>query len=352
MLDVRKLMKEINNLYDYGEGKYNSFLSYLEELNFIKNKEDKYVITKKWVDFSGKLTREDFVSSLVCYYPPFFKHLLWKNYREAYAIGQSGDGESLYEFIDSIPKLAKKILDLKEKKLIETDEIKSFYGPVFKGYPQYRNILNRLKTIQLAEDIEDTEVAKIGKTPNDIWIKERKLSSNIELEVLKEKNQYTLTPYVYKDYEVTEEVKGILSHPWKTFVIILGMIISEYKAEGIDGISIRPQDRKTPYSKQSIEIFIYDNKGKEHKLGKLKDLVKRFCDHNHFYLFPNKSPDVDTILFQLMDARELTYKNDEYILSPSFDERLYSSEGIIIKNRARKFKAMLKDFIEDLRKTL
>jgi hypothetical protein len=351
VLDVRNLLKEVNNLYDYGEGKCNSLLSYLEELNFIKKKEDRCIITKKWVDFSGKVTREDFVSSLVCCYPPFLEYLLWKVYHEAYAIGQSGDGEALYEFIDCIPKFAERIVILREKKL-ETDEIKAFYGLVFRGYPQYRTILNGLKFIQLAEDVEDTDVEKIGKTPNDIWLKERKISSNIELDVLMEKPQYTLTPYEYNDYEVSKEIKEVLTHPWQTFMIILGMVISEYNAEGVNGISLRPHDRNNPYTEQSIEIFIYDQKGKEHKIGELKDFVKQFCDNNHLYLFPNVVPEVNTILFQLMNAREYVYKNDEYILSPSFDDRLYSSEGIIIKNRARKFKTMLKDYIEDLRKTL
>lgn len=352
VLDVKNLMREINNLYDYGEGKYNSFLSYLEDLNFVKNKEDRYLITKKWIEFSGKVTREDFVSSLACCYPPLLDYLLWKVYHEAYAIGQSGDGEALYEFIDHIPKFAEKILAIREQELAETDEIKAFYVPVFKGYPQYRTILTRLKFIQLAEDVEDTEVERIGKTPNDIWVKERKVSSNIHLEVLKEKNLYTLTPYTYDDFEVTEEIKKILSYPWRTFTVILGMVISEYKAEGVNGISLRPKDKKNPYTEQVLETFIYDYKGKENKIGDFKDFVKQFCDRNHIYLFPNKAPEVDAILFHLMDTKQFIYKDGEYVLNPSFDDRIYSSEGIIIKNRARKFKTMLKDYIEKLRKTL
>src|SRR5699024_5531725 len=233
MLDVKNLMKELEYLYDYGEVKYDNHLSYLLDLNFITNNEDRCVITKKWIDFSGKLTREDFISSLACCYPPLLDFLLWEIYQEAYAIGQSGDGDVLYEFIDHIPKFAEKILTVREQEFEETDEIKSFYGPVFKGYPQYRTILTRLKFIQYAEDVKDTEVKKVGKTPNDIWVKERKISSNIHLELLKKKNLYTLTPYIYEDFEVTDEIKEILSYPWRTFVVILGMVISEYKAEGI-----------------------------------------------------------------------------------------------------------------------
>ena len=81
---------------------------------------------------------------------------------------RSGDGEALYEFIDHIPKFAEKILAIREQNFSETNEIKAFYGPIFKGYPQYRTILTRLQFIQLAEEIEDTEVERIGKTPNDI----------------------------------------------------------------------------------------------------------------------------------------------------------------------------------------
>lgn len=352
MLDVKNLIKEINYLYDYGEIKHDKTLSYLEDLNYIKDKEDRMVITKKWIDFSGKVTREDFISSLVCSYPSLLDYLLWKIYHEAYAIGQSGDGKALFEFIDHIPKFADRILGIRERQMPQTEEIKAFYRPIFNGYPEYRTILTRLKYIQLAEAVDDTEVEKIGKTPNDIWVKERKVSSNIELEPLKEKNSYTLTPYIYNDFEVTDEVKEILSNPWKTFMVVLGMIISEYKAEGLNGISLRPKDKGNPYSEQTLETFIYDDKGKENKIGDFKNFVKHYCDRNHLYLFPNKSPEVDTILFDLMDSRQFTYKDGEYVLNPSFDDRLYSSEGIVIKNRARKFKTMLKDYIEELRKTL
>lgn len=235
---------------------------------------------------------------------------------------------------------------------METEEIKSVYRPIFNGYPEYLTILTRLKFIQLAEKIEDTEVEKIGKTPNEIWIKERKISSNINLDVLKYKNLYTLTPYIYNDYEVTEDIKKILSHPWKTFMVILGMIISEYKAEGLSVISIRPKDKDNPYSEQILETFIYDEKGKENKVGDLKGFIKQFCDKNYLYLFPDRLPDVDAILFNLMDSKQFNYNDGEYVLNQSFDDRLYSSEGIIIKNRSRRFKALLKNYIEELRRLL
>jgi len=349
MLDVKSMMKSINILYDYGEVSFDSSIAYLEDLNYIKKIDERFLITKKWIDFSGKLTRDDFISSLVCCYPPLLDYLLWKVYVEASDIGQSGDGVALYEFIDNIPKFAEEILSLREQSIEETEEIKAFYAPIFNGYPQYRSILTRLRFIQLAENIEDTAVEPIGKTPNDIWVRERKISSNIDLEVLKEKNKYALTPYIYSDYEVSNDIKEILSHPWKTFIVLLGMVISEYKAEGIDGISIRPQDKKNPYTEQILEIFIYDEKGKENKLGKLMDFVKTFCDINHLYLFPNKTPDLDRVLFNFIDTKVFVYKNGEYVLNNSIDDRLYSSEGIIIKNRSRRFKGLLKENIEEMR---
>lgn len=352
MLDVRNLIKEINYLYDYGEGDYIATLSYLKDLDFIKCKEDRTIITKKWIDFSGKLTRQDFISSLACYYPPLLDYLLWKLYHEAYAIGQSGDGKALFEFIDHIPKFADRILEIKDKVLNETDEIKAFYRPIFNGYPEYRTVLTRLKFMQLVVEVEDTEVEKIGKTPNEIWVKERKISSDIGIDALRGKNLYTLTPYIYNDYEVKDDIREILSYPWKTFVVVLGMVISEYSAEGLRGISLRPKDRKNPYTEQNIEVYIYDQKGKENKIGDLGEFIKLFCDNNHLHLFPNKAPDVDTIIFKLMDSRQFNYKDGEYILNQNFDERLYSSEGIIIKNRSRKFKTMLKDYIEELRRLL
>ena len=97
MLDVKNLIRDLNGLYDYGEVKFDSYLTYLMNLNLIKRIEDRYLITNKWIDFSGKVTREDLISSLACCYPPLLDYLLWKVYQEAYAIGLSGDGEALIE---------------------------------------------------------------------------------------------------------------------------------------------------------------------------------------------------------------------------------------------------------------
>src|SRR5690625_1912645 len=95
MLDVKNLIRDLNGLYDYGEVKFDSSLIYLMDIQFIKKSEDRYLITNKWIDFSGKVTREDFISSLACCYPPLLDYLLCKVYQEAYAIGQSGDRKEI-----------------------------------------------------------------------------------------------------------------------------------------------------------------------------------------------------------------------------------------------------------------
>jgi len=352
VVEVKKLIQQLNMLYDYGEINTHIYLSYLENLNFIRTMDNKVVITRKWIDFSGKVTREDFISSLVCYYPPLLDYLLWKVYQEACAIGQRGDGEALYEFIDHIPKFANRVLEIRNSQIPETEEVKSFYSPVFKGYPHYRQILTGLKLMQLAEDVEDAEAPKMGKTPNEIWVKGRKIASNIDLKMLDVKNDYTLTPYEYRDYEVAGDIKEILSHPWKTFMVVMGMVISEYKAEGFDGVSIRPVDKKNAYIEQEIEVFIYDLKGREYRIGNFKDFVKDFCDASQLYLFPDKAPEINRVLFGMMDAKQIVYRDGEYVLNASFEDRLYTAEGIIIKNRSRKFKNMLKEYIEELRRGL
>lgn len=351
-MDIKKLIQTLNRLYDYGEVSNDSTLDYLINLKFLSQVTNKYIITRKWIDFSSKVFKEDFISSLVCYYPLYLDYLLSKVYKEAYTIGQSGDNVALFEFVDSVPKFADTIIDLRDKKIEETDEIKLFHTQVFKGYLQYRSILTKLKFMQMAEDIEDTENISMGKTPNDIWVQGRKVSSNIDLGVQEIKNQYTLTPWVYNDFETTEDIKEILSHPWKTFIIIMAMIISEYKAEGVDGVSIRPIDIKNPYTEQELDIYIYDLKGKENKMGSLREFVKGFCRANHLYLFPDKAPEIDKVLFRLMDSKQIIFKDGEYILNPTFDDRLYSQEGIVIKNRSRKFKMILKDYTEGFRRQL
>lgn len=69
----------------------------------------------KWILFTEKVSREDFVA-LLCYYPPYLEYLLSKIHKEAYLIGQSGDKDVLFEFVNSVPKFADKILHHKEIK--------------------------------------------------------------------------------------------------------------------------------------------------------------------------------------------------------------------------------------------
>ena len=148
MIDIKKLTQTLYRLFDYGEVAYDPTVDYLIRLNFLNQISDRYIITRKWINFSSKVSKEDFISSLVCYYPLFLDYLLFKVYKEAYTIGQSGDNVALFEFVDSIPKFADKILESKDKNIEETDEIKLFYTQVFKGYPQYRSILTKLKFMQ------------------------------------------------------------------------------------------------------------------------------------------------------------------------------------------------------------
>jgi len=351
LVNINELVKCLNNLYDYGEIKKNIDLQYLIDQNFIRLIEDRLVITKKWIRFSGKANREDFIASLLCFYPPLLHTLLKKVYKEACIIGQRGDSKALYEFIDSVPQYAEIILDIKDRKIDETEEIKSFYQVVFNGYPQYPLILTKLKTMQLTEDTEDMELLPMGNNPNEIWIKGRRITSSINLPKLKYKNKYTFVPYEYSDFNVEEQVAEVLSYPWKTFLTILLMVALEYQTAGFEGLSIRPTDQTNCYTIQPFDFYIFNIKGREIKVGWLNDFAYEFCIKNDIYLFPDKAPEVDRVVFEMMDEHLIDYKDGEYVLNEEFKDLIYSKD-IIIKNRSRKFKSILKDYIEKLRYTL
>lgn len=351
MLNVTELVKSLNILYDYGEIDNNESLNYLVYLNFLKCIEDKLVITKKWIKFSGKVSREDFISSLLCYYPVLFKVLLLIIYKEACIIGQSGDSQALFEFIDSIPKFADTILKIQSESINENEEIKDLYQAIFKGYPQYPLILNKLRIMQLAEDESDLEVLPMGINPNENWIQGRRITSSAHIEVLKNRNKYTLIPYEYSDFPVEKEVGEVLSYPWETFITILSMVDLEYKVGGFEGLSIRPIDRSNPYNVQALELYIFNIKGKEIKIGRLNNFIYEFCTENDLYLFPDKAPEADKVVFDLFAEHKIDFKDGEYVLNEDFKDLIYSKD-IIIKNRSRKFKNLLKDYIEKLRNTL
>ena len=351
MINVTELVKNLNILYDYGEIDNNESLNYLVDLNFIKSIEEKLIITKKWIKFSGKISREDFISSLLCYYPSLFKTLLSRVYKEACVIGVSGDSKALFEFIDSIPKFADTILKIQNQTIDENEEIKALYQAVFNGYPQYPSILSKLKIMQLIEAVSDLEVVHMGATPNENWIQGRRITSSVYLKGLKNKNKFTLIPYEYSDFLVEKEVGEVLSYPWKTFLTILSMVDLEYKVGGFEGVSIRPTDISNPYNIQELELYIFNIKGKEIKVGLLNNFIYEFCTQNDLYLFPDKAPEVDKVVFDLLGEHKMDFKDGEYVLNEEFKDLIYSKD-IIIKNRSRKFKNLLKEYIEKLRITL
>jgi hypothetical protein len=351
LVNINNLMNNLDTLYHYGEIKNNIDLQYLIDQNFIRLAEDRLVITKKWIKFSNKVNREDFITSLLCFYPSLLHKLLQKIYREACIIGQRGDGKALYEFIDSIPGFAETMLNIKDKDIKETEEIKSFFQVIFNGYPQYPSILAKLRIMQLAEEAGDIELTIMGNNPNEIWIKGRKVTSSINLLKLKDKNRYTFTPYYYKDFPVEEPVGEVLSYPWKSFVTILTMVALEYQTAGFEGLSIRPTDYTNYYTTQSLDFYIFNSKGREVRVGRLNDFVYEFCIESDIYLFPDKAPEVDKVVFDMMNEQKIDFKDGEYVLNEMFKDLIYSKD-IIIKNRSRKFKNALKDYIEKLRNTL
>ena len=351
MIKVNELVKSLNNLYDYGEIGIEAALQYLADLNLLIKKSDTLIISKKWIAYTRVLNREDFISALLCFYPLLLENLLKKVYREAVTIGKSGDGKAVFEFVDSLPLFADTLLTLMSKEPSETEEMKIFYQAIFGGYPHYQFIMSKLRALQKAEEQKESDCPEIGISPNENWVAGRKISSNIELTMLELKNKYVFTSYQYKDFEVKKEIADVLSNPWYTFTVVLCMIVSEYNAEGFEGVSVRPTDRSNPYSLQPLDIFIFDIKGRELKVGTLREFTYEFCIKNDFSLFPDDAPDIDKVVFSLMDGDYLTYKDGEYMLSTDFKDLIYSKD-IMIKNRSRKFKNLIKEYIEKLRNIL
>lgn len=351
MVKATKIIENLNTLYDCGEIAEDSTLSYLIDLNLLKKIDDKYVITKKFTKFTKEVTREDFISSLVCYYPPLLETLLLKVYKEALNIGKSGDIKALVEFINSIPKFADKIIEIRNNDLNEDSEIKSFYSALFGGYPEYLKVLSLFKEMQKSQDYDELEEDILGKTPDKIYTYGRKISSNIDLPKIKDLNKYTLVPFNYNHFPLNEEIKEILSAPWETFSVVLGMCISESKSAGFEALSIKPSDLSNPYVTQDLNIYIHNTQGKEVRVGNINKFVYEVCLKNDFLLFPDKEPDVNKVIFTLMDRNIFKFKDNQYVLEDEFNERIYLKE-IILKNNSRILKNKIQDYVEELRKVL
>ena len=72
---------------------------------------------------------------------------------------------------------------------------------------------------------------------------------------------------------------------------------------------------------------------------------------NNFLLFPDKEPDVNKVIFNLMDRNIFKFKDNQYVLEEEFNERIYQKE-IILKNNSRILKNNIQDYVEELRKVL
>lgn len=351
MLNFKEISNKINNLYDYGEINNKADLGYLIDSKFISLINTKLVLTNKWIKFSSTVSREECISSLLCYYPPLLNALLKRAYNEVEIIIDSGDSNALFEFVDSIPKFAEKIIDIKNEEITETEEIKSLYQIIFNGLPQYQTILNKLKIIQLVEEVEDINITELGRFPNDNWVEGRRITSDVNLKPLDTKNTYTLVPHKYDEIGVQDEIRTVLSNPWKTYIVTLLRIVSEYKIEDMEGIAVRPVDYNNYYNIQDIEVYIYNKDGVEINMGSINEFTDEFCRKHKLYLFPDKAPEVNKIVVKLIEDNIIDFRDGEYVLKDSFKDILYAKD-IALKNRSRKFRDMLKDYIEDLRSSL
>jgi hypothetical protein len=352
VIEIKKIKKNLDQLYDYGEIPSLPDLSYLQNLNFLCEKYNRWLITAKWIDLTGKLDRDTFISVLLCYYPLVLDVLLYKTWQDACDIGKKGDSETLFQYVDSVPRFAQRILQLKLQRPQETAEIKQYISQLFGGWPGYQSIIRMFKDMQKAENIEDIPTTVMGKYPDEMWTPGRKISSQVFLESLEKKNTFTLTPYNFIDSKVeSTDISEIISHPWKTFVLRLGLVITGYRYEGLEGLSIKPVNEKDPYSRQELQFYIYACSGREVFYGTLNDFAKEYCKKNKFLLFPNQPPDISAVLFDLFEENKFTFKGIEYMVEDTFHERIYQGE-FIFHTKTKTLRKTLKSFIEELRQSL
>ncbi|SKB72991.1 hypothetical protein SAMN02745120_0082 [Acetoanaerobium noterae] len=349
MSRIKELVKKINVLYDYGQTEMADSLNYLIDMNLLIKTADIVIISKKWIKFSGKMNREDFISSLLCYLPAVLVELLIRTYKEAKQIGNYGDSLALFEYINSISKFASKIIELKEQEANVTGEVQEVFFEVFKGYPQYQQIMTKLILMQLVDEQEESNTHEIGEVPDSMWIKGLKVASNISLKPLKSKNRYTLTPFEFYNKLSVSQINGILSYPLKTMLVVIGMIAEEYKKEQFEGLSLKPINPDNPYIQQEVMVHTWTTKGIEIRISDLNTFIYNLCVTNGFYLFPDKVPEMDKLLFQLIDECIFEFKDDSYVLSAEMDDIIYASNVFMIKH-ADKFKNLLKENIEEIRR--
>ena len=270
-----------------------------------------------------------------------------KTKKYANEIALKSDKKEVFEFVDSLPLFATKLIDLKDVQINQEDTVQY----LFNGNVSYQSIIRLLKNIQLIKKYEVSTVQPLSDEPDYNWINGRIVSALYPAERPDSPNRFVLTTLDISHVNISPETKAILSQPWETFLVIIGMIKMEYHIENEDGFFIKPGKPDNAMEEQDVYITLSSQSGKVKEYGNLNAFAADLCTNLGILLFPGNEPHTDIALFALLRRSVISYNGTEYLLNPEWEDRIYTTERFL-KNKSRSLRKNLRSAIDKLRSEL
>jgi len=346
-VQLANITRHIKLLYQDGEYPFADELNFLIKENLLIRLENKCIISESWIRLSHRLGEEDFVRTLLAVNPEMIMALLVKTKSYAVEIALKNDKKEVFDFVDSLPLFANKLIDLKVVQINQEDALQY----LFNGNMSYQSMIRLLKNIQLIKKTETVTVQPLSDEPDYNWINGRIVSALYPSVRSDSPNRFVLTTLDISHEKISPETKAILSQPWETFLVIIGMIKMEYRIENEDGFFIRPGKPDNAMEEQDLFVTLSSQSGKVKEYGNLNAFAAELCTSMGILLFPGNEPHTDMALFALLRRSVFVYTVTEYLLNPEWEDRIYTTERFL-KNKSRSLRKNLRSAIEKLRSEL
>ncbi len=338
------IAKYIKHLYQNGEYPFTDEINYLVKENLLIRLDNKFIISASWINLSHQLGNENFLRTLLAVNPEMIMALLVKTKSYAVEIALMNDKKEVFDFVDSLPFFANKLIDLKDAHINQEDSLQY----LFNGNMSYQSMIRLLKNIQLIKKTETMTVQPLSDEPDYNWINGRIVSTLYPSERPDSPNRFVLTKLDIISEKISPETKAILTQPWETFLVIIGMIKMEYRIENEDGFFIKPGKPNNAMEEQDVLVTLSSQSGKVKEYGNLNAFAAELCTNLGIFLFPGNEPHTDIALFALLRRSVFVYNVTEYLLSPEWEDRIYNKERFL-KNKSRSLKKNLRSAIDKLR---
>ena len=112
-MDIHKIAKALQRLYNYGEVAYSQELSFLKEVALIQVLDNTSIITNNWIEYGKQFqSSQDLLRSLLCFDREYQQYLLQVALLTVLKMRDAEDLDGLMEFVEKMPKLCEQAVSI------------------------------------------------------------------------------------------------------------------------------------------------------------------------------------------------------------------------------------------------